>query len=433
MTRFALLLTTAALLGGCAGKVAVEPLMPTPVLYTEVGVDPIGHVPEGQRWTPRRIFFATNRARSGNAQEVTYTNRMSDDLGLGLALVAFGTAETNWAALAQASASAERETTINLSLTGVIEVGRVPLTPSGIEISDDNDAAWLLMNMNDAIRGARDKDILIYVHGAKVNFYNACVFAAQLDHFLGRDMTSLAFSWPTRQNIFAYAFGSDRQRAYDSAEALASLLEALADETEARQIHVLAWSAGARVLTRALTSLRERHPDETEEALRERLRIATAYFAAGDIPGDEFLDALPAIHGITDSVIVTTSDHDEALRTAERVMGQGRRIGQKGHALSPEEREMLNSMERLEIIDLSLGHEDRGFDIVGHRYWFNHPWASTDVLLAIRTDLPPEQRGLVRSAGNVLWSMPADYPDRIRQSLATVDSLRKKDESVTAP
>jgi esterase/lipase superfamily enzyme len=428
--RFALLLIVTTWLGGCGANVPVEPLMPTPVLYTDVGVDPIGHIPESDRWTPRRVYFATTRARSGDAREIRYTNSPSDDLGLGLALIAFGTAETNWAALAKASTSAERDKPINLTIAGIIEVGRVPLTPAGIDLREDNDAAWLLRDLNRAIGASRDKDILVYVHGAKVNFYNACVFAAQLDHFLGRDMTSLAFSWPTRQNILAYAFGSDRQRAYDSAGALASLLESLADETEARRIHVLAWSAGARVLTRALVSLRERHPEETAEALRERLRIGTAYFAAGDVPGDEFLAALPTIHAITNSVIVTTSDHDEALKSAEALMGGQRRIGQKGHDLTPAQLELLDSMDRLEIVDLSLGREDRGFDITGHRYWFNHPWASTDVLLAIRTDLPPAQRGLVRAKGGLLWSMPPDYPERIRESLESVEGLRMVVEPV---
>lgn len=429
MIRSALLMAIIAVLSGCAGSgVAVEPLMPTPVLYTDVGLDPIGHIPEGERWTPRRIYFATNRARSGDAQEIAYTNTMTEDLGLGIALVAFGTSSTNWAALAKASTSETREEPINLSLTGVIEVGRVPLTPGGIEIAEDNDAAWVLRDLNNAIRGARDKDILVYVHGAKVNFYNACVFAAQLDHFMGRDMTSLAFSWPTRQNIFSYAFGSDRRRAYDSAGALASLLEALADETDARNIHVLAWSAGARVVTSAMTTLRQRHMDESEEALRERLRIATVYLAAGDVPGTEFLEALPSMHGIVGSVVVTTSDHDEALKAAEVVMGEGRRIGQKGHNLSEEQLQLLDSMERLEIIDLSIGRDDRGFDITGHRYWFNHPWASSDVLLTIRSDLPPEQRGLVRAGGHVLWSMPPDYPERVKRSLESIESLRQPSE-----
>jgi len=330
----------------------------------------------------------------------------------------------NWAALERASTSADREGPVDLTIAGIIEAGRVPLTPAGIEMDEDNDAAWLLMDLNDSIRDARDKDVLVYVHGAKVNFYNACAFAAQLDHFMGRDMTSIAFSWPTRQDIFAYAFGSDVQRSQEAGDALASLLEALANESEARRIHVVAWSAGARVLTRAMVALRERHPEESEESLRARLRIGKAYFAAGDVPRDQFLEALPAIHGIAHGGIVTNSDADEALITAKRVMGGARRIGHAGHELTPEEYEMVNSMDRLQVVNLSIGRENRGFDISGHRYWFNHPWASSDVILAIRTDLAPEERGLELVEGNFLWAMPADYPERLRESLGALESLR---------
>ncbi len=61
--------------------------------------------------------------------------------------------------------------------------------------------------------------------------------------------------------------------------------------------------------------------------------------------------------------------------------------------------------------------EKRGFDITGHRYWFNHPWASTDVLLSIRTDLGPEDRGLRQGELPVLWCMPEDYPQRLNEAL----------------
>jgi hypothetical protein len=193
----------AATLPGCG--VGMEPLMPTPILYTECGYEPLAHVPEGERWIPRRVYYATDRVRDKNLQEIAYGNKAGDEVSLGLALVGFG----------------DRKMT-------------------------------------------RDKDLLIYVHGAKVNFYNANAFAAQLDHFMGRDMTSLAFAWPTRQNIVAYGSGADVQRAYRAAPALTSLLEELAQGTTARRIHIVCWSAGGRVVTAALKQLYDRHADDAE-------------------------------------------------------------------------------------------------------------------------------------------------------------------------
>ncbi|MHC4992534.1 MAG: alpha/beta hydrolase, partial [Planctomycetota bacterium] len=135
----------------------------------------------------------------------------------------------------------------------------------------------------------------------------------------------------------------------------------------------------------------------------------------------EFLDALPDIHGLSHRVIVTVTSSDEALKSASRLMGGGARIGQYHAGVSEEDKQAIRRLERLQIIDVSYGSEERGFDIVGHRYWFNHPWASSDVVLTIRTDFTPQQRGLERGAEPVLWYMPADYPQRLKTSLTELD------------
>lgn len=422
-TIVTLLLVVGVFASGCG--VGMESLMPTPVLYTEVGLDPLANVPEHERWTPRLIYYATTRARDRDFQKIAYANTPGDEMALGLALIGFGGRDMTWSDLRRVSTQSSREAVVDLSIAGIIEAGTVPIVESPSEAARAGDVRWLLENLSDAIGQARDKDVLIYVHGAKVNFYNACAFTAQLDHFMGRDMTSVAFSWPTRQNIFSYAFGSDVRRAYDSGAALATLIELLAMVTPARRIHVLCWSAGGRVTTRALTTLRERHPDEDEDDLRARLRIGTVYFAAADVPRAELFDALPVFHPLVDRVVVTVSSHDDALGMSARIMGGGTRIGQASAPLAPEQVALLESYERLEVVHVSLGHEQRGFDITGHRYWFRHPWASSDVILSIRGDLPPRRRGLEQGTSPVLWYMPADYPSRLRESLSSVTPMQE--------
>jgi hypothetical protein len=413
----------AATLTGCG--VGMEPLMPTPILYTECGYEPLSHVPEDERWIPRRVYYATDRVRDKNLQEIAYGNKAGDEVSLGLALVGFGDRKMTWADLEDASTRADREKNIELRIDGMVEAGAFPRDAMPEQAGGPSMAGWLIEDLNDSIADSRDKDLLIYVHGAKVNFYNACAFAAQLDHFMGRDMTSLAFSWPTRQNIFSYALGGDVRRAHSSAGSLASLIDLLAHASDARRIHILSWSAGGRVATEAFVVLRDRYPGESLESLRERFRIGTAYFAAGDVPTDTFLEALPTINGLVDRVVVTASSEDEALITASALMGGGGRIGQEGSDLSDEQIAMVEAQNRLEAISMSIGAESRGFDITGHRYWFNHPWASSDVLLAIRTDLGPAERGLEQGDSPVLWYMPDDYPQRLLQRFPE-DSLRTK-------
>jgi hypothetical protein len=81
----------------------------------------------------------------------------------------------------------------------------------------------------------------------------------------------------------------------------------------------------------------------------------------------------------------------------------------------------VEAADRLEVVDVSRDWEGRGFDITGHRYWFDHPWASTDLVLAVRTDLGPRERGLAETDFRLLWSIPPDYPQRLRESLTRED------------
>jgi esterase/lipase superfamily enzyme len=415
------LIPIALLLTACAGP-RVEPLMPTPVVFTEFDVGPLDHIPDEQRWKPRRVYYATTRVRDDNLQRIDYTNTESDAVSVGLSLIGFGGPDITWSDLNDFSRRAERPEMVDLTIAGLVEAGQFEIAEGGGVRDTAGAAAWLLSDLNEAIASARDRDLLIYVHGAKVNFYNANAFAAQLDHFMGRDMTSLAFSWPTRQNIIAYGSGADVQRAYRAAPALTELLEILARESDARRIHIVCWSAGGRVVNEALTLLHRRHAEDGA-GLRERFRIGTVYFAAADVPGEEFLDSLPALNDIANRIVVTVSSNDGALKMANTFMGGGARIGQRNTELSDADMNTVLAADRLEVIDVSRGWEGRGFDITGHRYWIDHPWASTDVILSVRSDLGPRERALAPTDLDLLWAIPPDYPDRLRE-LLTRDDLK---------
>lgn len=414
-----LLLVVTVAAAGCAGP-PVQPLMPTPVLFTELGIGPLDHIPEHQRWNPRRVYYATTREREDDLQRIDYGNAESDAVSVGMTLIGFGGPNLSWSELNEYSRSAERPEMVDLSIAGLVEIGHFFPADAGGVRDVGGAAAWLMADLNSSIESARDRDLLIYVHGAKVNFYNANAFAAQLDHFMGRDMTSLAFSWPTRQNILAYGTGSDVRRAYTAAPALTSLLELLAAESSARRIHIICWSAGGRVVNTALRELHARHADEGQD-LRERFRIGTVYFAAADVPGEEFVEALPAIDDLANRVVVTVSSRDSALEMARTFMRGGTRIGQRNNDLTPEQMETVLAADRLEVVDVSRGREGRGFDITGHRYWFDHPWASTDMILAVRSDLGPDERALGETDLELLWSLPPDYPERLRNNLTRED------------
>lgn len=400
--------------------------MPTPILYESSQYGPIDNVPLDEQWNLRRVYYATTRARDIDLQKINYSNSKSDQVSVGMSLIGFGTDDMTWDDLSQASSKIDREDVVPLSIAGILEAGRYRFDQDGKIIDVSGAAKWLMADMDESIENSRDKDVLIYVHGAKVNFYNASVFAAQLDHFMGRDMTSIAFSWPTRQNIFYYVLGDDEKRSYSSAPALGSLISGLAKSTQARRIHIITWSAGGRLVTSALAQLRMHHPGDTAEQLRDRYRLGTVYYAAADVPRDEFLGALPAINDLVQRIVVTGSSSDEALKGSKIFIGGDIRIGQIGGVLTEEQLETILQADRLEYIDLSTGREGRGFDITGHRYWFNHPWASSDLVLAIRTDLDPQERGLEQGEISQLWWMPDDYPERLKSISANPEHKVRK-------
>ncbi len=78
---------------------------------------------------------------------------------------------------------------------------------------------------------------------------------------------------------------------------------------------------------------------------------------------------------------------------------------------------MNNKIENVEIIDFSFGKKVRGFDITGHHYWHRHPWASSDIIFLLRTDLSAKNRGLRLSETEGVWYLSQDYPSQVRNAV----------------
>ena len=149
--------------------------------------------------------------------------------------------------------------------------------------------------------------------------------------------------------------------------------------------------------------------------MKARLRLGTVLFAASDVEVDRFLDRLPAIAHLTDQTVITVSDADDALRSARMLMGGDDRIGTMKAEMRERQFVLQHHLNNVQIVDVSRHKEVRGFDIEGHHYWYRHPWMSSDMLLLLRTNLPPAQRALTASEEPGIWYFAADYPERVRQ------------------
>ena len=270
--------------------------------------------------------------------------------------------------------------------------------------------------INKELDKAVDKEIMVYVHGTKVNFANAAILTAEVDYFAGRDFVGLAFAWPSHQNILYYLSGIDVRRALNSSPALTSLLVLLAEHTKAEHINILAYSAGGKVASKALFEMRHAFSELDSDALRDKFRIASVVFAAADVTIDVFFDRLPAISEMVDQLVITVTDDDNALKAAERFMGGKIRVGEEDAEIIEEAFIIKNKLFNVEIIDVSYGQKVRGFNISGHHYWYRHPWMSSDIIFLMRTDLPPHRRGLSPTELEGIWYLSPDYPEKIQKA-----------------
>jgi pimeloyl-ACP methyl ester carboxylesterase len=103
------------------------------------------------------------------------------------------------------------------------------------------------------LRDGPGRDIYIYVHGHKVVFENAVAVSTELWHYLDYEGALIAFAWPATPRRLACL--GDLETAEASATRLSRFIDYLAEQTPARRIHVIGYSAGSRVVTSALSRL----------------------------------------------------------------------------------------------------------------------------------------------------------------------------------
>ncbi|WP_339848069.1 alpha/beta hydrolase [uncultured Halopseudomonas sp.] len=403
------------LVTGCS---TTEPLMlmPSPVIYQGGVVDPFAHLVPARQIPVLPIFYATNRGPEAESDALSYGNDITQDLHLGQAVVQIGDETTKWTDLYEASINDQTGLLLPLELESLNEQARIPIAAGLAPDMLSEGAQRYFADINAELAQVEDRQILVYVHGTKVGFLNSAALTAEIDHFSGRDYVGLAFAWPSHQNILNYLIREDVHRAQSSSDALATLLELLARHTDAERINVLAYSAGARVTSRALDQLRTQYHDQSSYQLKQRLRIGTVIFAAADVELTPFLERLGSVSDLAEQVVITVSDEDNALIAARHYMGGGNRAGEERSESAEQFFIHEHQITNIEIIDVSAGKQARGFDISGHHYWYRHPWISSDMVFLLRTGLRPERRGLDFSELEGIWYLSNDYPEKVRRA-----------------
>jgi esterase/lipase superfamily enzyme len=423
--RFSLRLV--ALLFAAATMAACQPtvyLMPTPKALASGQHDPFAVNPDLERSSRVTVAYATNRLPFGTRNSRVYMTIFDQGLRLGAAEITIGDGEMSWEQLHQLSTTAERAEKIPLKLRNALEMATVDSTTTDGALTAE--AKSFFEELNLAIDKAIDKDLTIYVHGANSDFYRANAQAAQLRHFTGRNSVVMTFAWPSAESLLSYAV--DVYNSEQTAPTFARLLELLARHSNARQIDIIAYSAGAQVASPALRLLHEKYAAGDALAAREALRIGEVYFAAPDIDFEKLVTDLPGHIELASHITVAVNPNDTVLSLAADHHGVSRAGRPDPDELSVEETQLVIDASRnleVDFLWIDAGHipdMSRG----AHDFWYNHPWVSTDVLVQILFNARPAERGLEPhkgEAGGTVWSFPPDYPERVSDAIGRLKAI----------
>jgi len=407
-----LVLLLAALLSACESPVR---LMPTPVSFRNGDTDPFAIAGNKLLSTDVPVLYATNRGAVVEKPEPLHTMLPSERLRMGVAHVRIGDETLNWEALHRLSTSDDPDERPIVQLE-MLE----PLASIGPDdkVADLPDAKAFFALVNKALAASASEDLLVYVHGSNNTMPRGAAQASQLRHFTGRRMVVLAFLWPSAGSILKYF--TDVANAAASVDPFVRLIELLAANTQAKGIDVLAYSAGAQIVSPGLARLGTPQPGETQEQLRQRLRLTQIYFAAPDIDTRRFIQDLGQYVKVVERVSIAANLNDSALRFANIV-----------HRASRAGRPDPTELDAAQTDFLVAASTRFGFDLIrvnpydipklpttSHDFWYEDPWVSSDLLGLLLLKAEPQRRGLSAQSsdsGARYWTFPPDFDQRVRQ------------------
>lgn len=424
LTLLVLWLAVCGSVAGCQRN-----LMPTPLLLAGDPANPFAAVAEPDRSARVELLYATDRAAIDGSLAVTgYGPRRGAALILGQCTIAMGPCpEWDWQTVCQQTCRLRRRT-IHLDMRTVQPLGPLWTTLSRTCQQTDPSTAdaahqatrCFIDRVNSRLEIATKPDLFLFVHGFNTDFCDSAYIAAELWHFLGRQGVPIVYSWPSRDSILWYSY--DRESALFSAGHFRQLVELLMADSAAQRIHIISHSTGAALVGEALRELQllgydapadRRGPSGRDSAATE---LGHWVLVAPDIDPAIFKKRIlnAGAHRLPQLATIYVSPHDRALNFAARVVYGLTRLGVIGPTeLGREELDWLATQNpHLDVVAVPRPQSE---DFVEHRHHTRNPAVSSDLILLLRHDMAPAERGLSRTDANPIWQFPHDYSDRLRR------------------
>ena len=239
--------------------------------------------------------------------------------------------------------------------------------------------------LSTAVSSSVAGDLLVFIHGYRVDFESALIRTAQISVDLPFEGVPICFSWPSKGTLMGYIEDSNEAE-YSAGELKRFLLE-LSEKSGSKSINVVAHSMGNVAMTRAMEQISSRLRDG-EPAPFDRVVLA-----APDIDADFFRrDFAPPLLRVAKQVTLYASSDDQALVASKKVNGRPR-AGDSG--------EQIVIVPGIDTIDVS------GIDlsILGHSYYGDNESMLRDLYDVVHARLPATQRPslIQRSTGKLIY------------------------------
>jgi len=420
MIRIAPLLLCALLLTACQ-----RPAMVLPTMFAAGQVAPLADTPDAWQTSRHTIFYATDRRFVAGQNGIgVYNQQRTDQLSLGQLTIGLGQ-ENAWHAFDAATRARPDGQRPRPDLAAIERLGIMQWGPAGRhgEAKNHQTEQAFIKRLNTAVEQSQGKAINIYIHGFKNSFEEAALTTAELSLYSGGLGPYILYSWPSLDSLFEYSHDRDSVR-YTTAHArrFVEMLNDKIDEGQlnATRINLIAHSSGAEVVGTVLRELGLMLHDEIPEQRKAKWRIGTVLFIAPDISTDVARERIlkEDLRGMFEKITVYISNQDEALQYANTVLYRAARIGSiREENLTDADRYWLNRATNVTLINIDS--QSNG-DPIGHSHHRFSGATLSDMLLSLRADLPPAERGLVRKQDEVIWQFADDYDQRIIEAAIKV-------------
>lgn len=399
--------------------------MVMPAMFEAGAVNPLADVPENQQTNRQTLFYVTDRRFIYEDDRLIYTRQRADTLSAGQAVIAFGPDDA-WQAISAATRAQPGGKRFKPQLAELMRYGSLQLTPPGpdepIKAEENRSpkvGEQFVNDLNAAMRDNGSDQITIYTHGYNISFHNAAFTAAEYDLYTGGLGPFILYAWPSYDSLFEYSHDRDSVR-YTTAHAR-RFFAFLADEItagrlKASKINVIAHSTGAEAIGTVLRELALMSMNQSPEERRARWHIGKVLLVAPDISTDVARERLlkEDIRGVYDQMVVYSSINDRALRWASSVLYRTSRIGAIHElSLTDTDRYWISRAKDIAVVDVDSSPYA---GVVNHSHHRFSPGVVSDIILSLRTDLTPTERGLVRDEDNVIWRFADDYKQRVTEA-----------------